>query len=107
VSTKVVLESRIPQIVATATTRVRLAVGATVGNIERGAKVRSRVDTGQMRSGWYGEMIGEFEGEVGNPVEHTLYNEYGTEDMPAQPMLHPAVEEERVPFMTAIGSAYS
>lgn len=44
---------------------------------------------------------------VANPVEHTLYNEYGTVNMAAQPMLVPAVEEARDPFLQAMGLAYT
>ncbi|HSC20600.1 MAG TPA: hypothetical protein VLC07_02630, partial [Solirubrobacterales bacterium] len=93
------LKSRIPEIVAGSVAKTRAAVEVTVFNIEAGCKLRSRVDTGQMQNGWTGEMTGAAEGIVYNPVEHTIFNELGTVDMAAQPMLAPSVEEARGPFL--------
>lgn len=102
----VTLTSRIPQIVAEAERRAGLVVEKTITDIEAGAKTRSRVDTGQMRSGWTSEMTGPFEGIAYNPVAHSIYNELGTEKMPAQPMLIPSVEEARDPFLMAMSQVY-
>lgn len=44
---------------------------------------------------------------VSNAVEHTIYNEFGTVSMSAQPMLHPSVEVAREPFEQAIEQAYT
>jgi hypothetical protein len=102
-----VLKSRIPQIIAGAEAKARAAVEVTVFNIEAGCKLRSRVDTGQMRSAWHGEMTGALEGVVANPVEHTIFNELGTVNMAAQPMLAPSVEQERGPFYAAMAGVYT
>lgn len=72
-------------------------VDETTRDIQRGAMERSRVDTGQMRGGWDAVSEG-LHGEVINPVEHTIFNEYGTVHMSAQPMAGPAAEEERPRF---------
>jgi hypothetical protein len=101
-----VLKSRIPEIVTGATAKTRVAVEVTVFNIEAGCKLRSRVDKGQMRNGWTGEMTGAAEGVVYNPVEHTIFNELGTVKMSAQPMLAPSVEEARGPFLAAMAEVY-
>lgn len=99
--------SRIPEIIATAERETPAAVEKAVMDIEAGAKARSRVDTGQMRNGWQGEMTGETEGRVSNSVEHAIYNEFGTVSMPAQPMMHPAAEEARGPLEEALRQAFS
>jgi HK97 gp10 family phage protein len=60
----------------------------------QGAKRRSRVDTGRMRDAWDKEQTGPGEWTVFNDVDYTIYNEFGTVHMSAQPMLSPALEEE-------------
>lgn len=64
--------------------------------VER-AKSYSRVDSGEMQEGWEGQvhpqgLKGAFF-SVYNAVPHTIFNEYGTVNMAAQPMLGPAAEE--------------
>ena len=92
-------------------------VEKTARDVQRGAMKRSRVDTGQMRSGWdvsrgdaaWGgaDGLGVIHREVVNPVEHTIYNELGTTGTPAQPMAGPAAEEAREPFETAMSRLLS
>jgi hypothetical protein len=101
-----VLKSRIPQIIATSEAKASAVVHATAFNIEAGCKVRSRVDKGQMRNGWATEMDGPLSAFVYNPVEHTIFNEDGTVNMAAQPMLAPSVEEARGPFMAGMSEVY-
>jgi HK97 gp10 family phage protein len=74
-------------------------VKKTTLNVESGAKQKSRVDTGQMRGGWNSEFPDPLTGIVSNPVEHTIHNEFGTRHMSAQPMIRPAAEENRQPFL--------
>ena len=75
------------------------AILAKVANdVVADAQVRSRVDTGEMRAGWTAGQTGEHEWTVSNSVEHTIYNEFGTVHMSAQPMLTPAVEAQRSNF---------
>lgn len=104
--TAAVLTSRIPKIVAESAMKASLVVHKTAHDIEAGAKERSRVDTGQMQSGWQTAIHGAFEAEVGNAVEHSIFNELGTETMSAQPMLIPAVEAARGPFERAMATVY-
>lgn len=57
------------------------------------ARQRSRVDTGEMRDGWLWRRTSHGSGVLENAVPHTLFNEYGTIHMSAQPMARPAKEE--------------
>lgn len=80
-------------------------VGKTAAEIEAAAKARSRVDTGAMRAGWQSRMTSATSAEVTNPVEHAIYNEYGTARLAAQPMLGPASEAARPGFEAAVRRA--
>ncbi len=82
------------------------AVRQTVRDMQKTAQARSRVDTGAMKDGWVTAMIDDFTGQLGNPVKHVIYNEFGTRHMSAQPMLKPAVESAREPFIRKIRKAY-
>jgi HK97 gp10 family phage protein len=76
-------------------THAETATKAGAGRIVDEAQRRSRVRTGTMRDGWTAERTGAYEYTVFNDVPWTVYNEYGTRYMSAQPMLGPAVELER------------
>lgn len=101
-----ILKSRIPAIIATAEAKASAVVEKTAFDIQGGCQVRSRVDTGQMRAGWAVEVIDPLSASVYNPVEHSIYNEFGTEDMSAQAMLTPSVEEAREPFYAGMAEVY-
>ena len=100
------LFSVLPVLIAEAESKAGNAVEETILAIEDGAKRRSRVDTGQMRGGWTSGMEGPTEGVVWNSVQHTIFNEYGTAFMSAQPMLGPAVEEEMPKFIERMKGVY-
>jgi hypothetical protein len=87
--------------------RTRAVVERTVFEIEAGAKMRARVDTGEMRAGLQGEMTGDFEGRVRGLAAHTVFNELGTVHMAAQPMLVPAAEEAREPYRRSLAEAWA
>lgn len=64
--------------------------------VVRLAKEKSRVDSGKMQAGWNRSKIGA--GRKGgyriyNTVPYTVFNEFGTSRMEAQPMLGPAMVE--------------
>ena len=83
---------------------VRLASREAAENIRMGAALRSRVRTGAMKNGW--KVIEDAEGLiVTNPVPYTIFNEYGTVNMTSQPMLTPAVEDERRAFPERVAKA--
>lgn len=56
------------------------------------ARQHSRIDTGDMIQGWQWNDTNAG-GILFNDVEHTIYNEYGTVHMSAQPMARPAAEQ--------------
>lgn len=103
---EVTLRSRFPEIIAGAQANAAVAVRRTCERIETRAKGHSRADTGNMRAGWQHQMTGEMEGMVFNLVEYTVYNEYGTIFMSAQPMLGPAVEESTHEFVDELAAGY-
>jgi HK97 gp10 family phage protein len=102
----VTLKTRFPAIVSESERKVRKAIRKAEASIERRAKKRSRVDTGNMRGGWQHRATGNFEGAVFNLVHYTIHHEYGTSKMAAQPMLRPAVEETRPELIAEIRLAY-
>lgn len=110
VGTRAIIRSRIPEIIGIGNAKVEEAVEVTADNIMSTAMMLSRVDTGNMRANWQKDSWGsgsEFVATVFNNVHYTIYNEYGTVYMAAQPMLGPAVEKERGPFEQRIKAAYA
>ena len=57
------------------------------------AKLRTPVDTGNLRGSISHKMRGDTEVQIGTDVEYALYIEKGTSSQSAQPYLTPAVEE--------------
>ncbi|MDJ1433592.1 HK97-gp10 family putative phage morphogenesis protein [Halostagnicola sp. A-GB9-2] len=69
-------------------------VEAAVDDAVDEAQSRARVDTGEMRSSIRGEvekMASKVVAELIGGAEHTIYNEFGTIYMSAQPMIRPAL----------------
>lgn len=91
-------KSRYPRIIAKIMAEVPIAVQRTGFMIEAGAKRRARVDTGYMRGQirWTPGKDG-LSGEIIGGAYYTIFNEFGTVNMEAQPMFIPAMEEAR-PF---------
>ena len=56
------------------------------------ARRHSRIDTGDMIQGWQWNDTNAG-GALFNDVPHTVFNEYGTRHMSAQPMARPAAEQ--------------
>lgn len=105
-SVHAIVRSRIPQIIATGNERVATAVAVTANNVHYTAAMLSRVDTGNMRGQWQVDGT-KYEKRVFNNVYYTIYHEYGTIYMSAQPMLGPAVEQELPHFQKRIAQAYA
>jgi HK97 gp10 family phage protein len=101
------LTSRIPKIIVFSEAAASAAVRKAEMAIERRAKAKSRVDTGNMRGAWQSRSMGAYEGMVFNLVSYAIFNEYGTVNMSAQPMLRPAVEETRPEFEHDLRLAYA
>lgn len=74
-------------------------------DVEADAKVRAPVDTGFHRSAIQGKMIGPLTGEIVAGASYSVFLEFGTHKMAAQPAIIPAVEAIREPFFRAIAAA--
>lgn len=68
--------------------------------VEAFAKELAPFDTGWLSMNIYSHKIAELGYEVISPVNYSVYQEFGTRYMPAQPFLFPALQEER-PFLMA------
>lgn len=101
------LDSHFPAIVRHADRAAQRAVDSAGYRIEAGSKIRARHRTGFMR----GEIQwvsgpGDHEGQVVAGANYTIYHEYGTRYMTAQPMLRPALEDARPLFEQDLRDAY-
>lgn len=106
VAIKTLVDSRIPSIIAEGDALVAKAVTVTANNVVYRAAKSSRVRTGNMRGGWQQQAIDRHTRRVFNDVHYTIYNEYGTIYMSAQPMLGPAIELETPLFHNRVRLAY-
>lgn len=104
VQTDVVMVNHIGAIVANLRPALRPVIEKTGMDMVAIEQELSRVDTGAMRSGWTFEMTGDLEGVNYNSVEYTPVHEYGSVTIPAQPMLHPAIDQVRPGFEAAVAS---
>jgi HK97 gp10 family phage protein len=83
------------------------ALAASLTRVQEGASRRSRVDTGELRDSWAVAFTGPTDGEVFSDSDHAVYNEFGTVNMTAQPMLRPAIDEERPRYVAALANLIS
>lgn len=100
------LMSRLPEIVAEAEAKVAAAVEFTAFHIEGGAKQRARYKTGFMRGEIQANQVGHLEWEVIGGANYTIFHEYGTVKMEAQPMFVPASEDARPIFEEMMREVY-
>ncbi len=101
------LKSRLGQIARRSDGRVDEALDNAELAIEVGAQQRARVDTGEMRARLQGRTTGHHSRAVDGGADHTVFNEYGTEAMSAQPMLVPAAEDARDRFYADVRRAFT
>jgi HK97 gp10 family phage protein len=98
-----VVNNKIPRLAS----RLPVAYGAIVDRhgkaAERTAKQKVRVDTGDLQDSITWRMTSQTQGELtageGLPDIRAVVNEFGSVDMPAQPYLRPAIEQQREPFL--------
>ncbi len=83
-------------------------------DVQAGAVARSRVDTGTMRAGWQCVIeagANSIYATISNGVLYTVFNEFGTWKMAAQPMAIPALDENTPAYVAAVeailGSLFS
>lgn len=93
--------TRIPKIIVEIEAGASALVQSAGYKIEAGAKARARVKTGYMRGQIRWMPKDATSGEVVGGADYTIYNEFGTAYMSAQPMFVPATEEVRPWFESA------
>lgn len=74
--------------------------------IKRGGESRARRDTSEMADSFEIRVAGIYLREVVNTSDHFIYNEYGTSNMTAQPMLTPASTDEQLGMEAAAKRAF-
>ena len=80
---------------ALATSAELMAVTMKAANAgAQGAKRRARVDTGEMRNAINAKPNGRG-ARVSSPAAHSVFNEYGTRRMSAQPFMRPSMADVR------------
>ena len=62
--------------------------------VEKRSKKMAPWDTGWLSNNIYANYIGFLQAEVISPVEYSIYQEYGTRYMFAQPFLFPALQTD-------------
>lgn len=62
--------------------------------VEKRSKKMAPWDTGWMSNNIYASVVGLMQAEVISPVEYSIYQEYGTRYMFAQPFLFPALQTD-------------
>lgn len=62
--------------------------------VEKRAKQGAPWDTGWLSNNIYANYIGLLQAEVISPVEYSIFQEYGTRYMFAQPFLFPALQTD-------------
>ena len=103
VSVQIKVTSLVPQLKGAVRERAGNAVAKAAADIEAQAKARAPVDTGLLKN-----SINQQPGQddlhrvVESPVHYSVYQEYGTHKMPAQPYMTPAVEFVKPSFESAM-----
>lgn len=70
--------------------------------IERAAKIAAPWETGWLSSQIYSVSITLYHSEIVSPVEYSIYQEYGTRYMMAQPFMFPSLKADYYVFMNNI-----
>jgi len=88
----VTVRSQLPEVQTLVMEGVAAGIKKVAFDIEAQAKQRAPVDTGFLRSAIEAEMIGPQEATVTSYASYSVYQEFGTYKMSAQPYMIPAVE---------------
>ena len=86
----VTVSNRLPEIIAALPKEADVIVERAAFNVQGIAMDLSRVDTGAMKGSWFVDKPSPLTRYVYNPVDYSVYNEFGTRKMSAQPMARPA-----------------
>lgn len=104
ISTKIKVTSYVPQLTALARERAGVAVAKAAADIEAQAKARAPVDTGLLKNSINQREEDSLRRVVESPIHYSVYQEYGTHKMAAQPYMTPAVEFVAPSFEAAMRS---
>ena len=102
ISVKIEVKSAIPEVGAVVRQQAGKAIAKAALDISTQAKVRAPVDTGLLKNSITAEQVAPFAWVVESPVHYSIYQEYGTSRMPAQPYMTPAVEFVKPSFEAAM-----
>lgn len=104
INTYVRLEfNKLPSLTDGLEARASQVVRKVAHDIAAGAADRTvRVDTGAMKAGYAVEMEDNLTAVITNSQHYHIYQELGTRFISASPMLGPAAEEQRAPFLAAM-----
>ncbi len=101
-SVTVSVRSYVKPLTAAANAKAVAATAKAAQDIEAGAKALARVDTGNMRNSINSRGSG-LTWLVHSPAEYSIFNEYGTYKMGAQPFMTPATEAVKPSYLAAMG----
>ena len=103
-SVHIKVSSRIPQLSAAVKQKAEAAVAKAAADIEAQAKARAPVDIGLLKNSINEREEGDLRHIVESPVHYSIYQEFGTRKMAAQPYMVPAVEFVKPSFEMAMRS---
>ncbi len=95
------VRSHIPRLTAVALAKAEAATAKAAQDMVAIAQSRARIDTGYMK-GAINAQGSSLEWNVHSPAEYSVYNEYGTSRMGAQPFMSPAAEQVRPAYLAAL-----
>ena len=103
-SVRIKVDSKIPQLTESVRRKAQAAIAKTASDIEAQAKARAPVDTGLLKNSINERGEGDLRHIVESPVHYSIYQEFGTRKMAAQPYMVPAVEFVKPSFEMAMRS---
>ncbi len=95
------VRSRIPQLTAAANALAAAATAKAAHDMVAIAQTKARVDTGNMKNSINAQGEGT-KWAVHSPAEYSVFNEYGTSKMGAQPFMTPAAEQVKPGYIAAL-----
>ena len=103
-SVRIKVDSKIPQLTESVRRKAQAAIAKAASDIEAQAKARAPVDTGLLKNSINEREEGDLRHIVESPVHYSIYQEFGTRKMAAQPYMVPAVEFVKPSFEMAMRS---
>lgn len=89
-----VVKNRLPELAPRLAAAADRAIDICAHRIHGRAVSASPVDTGALKGSWSVKRPAPFVAIIGSDQEHSIYNEFGTRNMAARPMLRPAAAAE-------------